>query len=68
MVNRKNQKSGFTLLELVITIGVIAILATLAFTQFSTYRQKGYNAASVTDLGNAKIALEAYYADNHYFP
>jgi len=63
-----HNRSGFTLLELVIVVGMIAILATLALTQFSAYRQKGYNAAAVTDLSNAKLMLEAYFAENRYYP
>jgi type IV pilus assembly protein PilA len=61
-------KSGFTLLELVIVVGVIAILATIAITQFAAYRQKGYNSAAISDLANFKIVLEAYYADNKSYP
>jgi type IV pilus assembly protein PilA len=65
---RIRQKDGFTLLELIITCALIAVLATIAMTQFAAYRQKGYNAAAVTDLGNAKIQFEAYFADNRYYP
>jgi type IV pilus assembly protein PilA len=68
VANRRKQGSGFTLLELLITLGVIALLATLAMPQFSAYKQKGYNAAAVTDLANAKIVFEAYFAENHYYP
>ena len=62
------QKGGFTLLELIITCAVIAVLATIAMTQYAAYRQKGYNSAAVSDLGNAKIQMEAYFTDNRYYP
>lgn len=55
-------------MELIITVAIIGVLASLAFTQFSAYRQKGYNAVAVSDLGNAKMTLEAYFAENRYYP
>jgi type IV pilus assembly protein PilA len=59
----KKNKKGFTLIELLIVVAIIAILAAIAIPQFSTYRVKGYNAASSSDVRNAKTAEEAMFAD-----
>jgi prepilin-type N-terminal cleavage/methylation domain-containing protein len=61
--NKKNQKA-FTLIELLIIVAIIGILAVIVITQFSTYRQKGFDARAKSDLYNVAEAEEAYYADN----
>lgn len=62
------RKRGFTLLELVIVVGIIGILATISIPYFSAYRIKGYNSAALSDLGNFKLQLEAHYADHRSYP
>ena len=68
MLNKIRNRKGFTLIELLIVVAIIGILAAIAIPQFSTYRQKGYNSASTSDLKNAKTNIEAAYADNQAYP
>lgn len=68
MLDRSSCKRGFTLVELLITVALLGVLATIAFAQFAAYRQKGYNSAAVSDLKNGKTVLEAYYANNQFYP
>jgi len=68
VLDRSSCKRGFTLVELLITVALLGVLATIAFAQFAAYRQKGYNSAAVSDLKNAKTVLEAYYANNQFYP
>ena len=63
----KNQK-GFTLIELMIVIAIIGILAAIAIPQFSSYRAKSFNTASVSDVKNARTDLEAYFSENEKYP
>jgi len=59
---RKNKK-GFTIIELLIVVAIIAILAAIAIPQFNTYRKRGYDASANSDLRNIRTLEEAMYSD-----
>lgn len=50
LINSKKPCKGFTLIEVMIVVAIIAILAAIAIPQFSTYRQKAYNASALSHL------------------
>jgi prepilin-type N-terminal cleavage/methylation domain-containing protein len=55
-------RSGFTLVELLVVVAIVAILAAIAIPQFAAYRKRGFQASVKSDLKNAAVAQEAYYA------
>lgn len=63
----KNFK-GFTLVELMIAISIIALLATMAMISFSSFQSKGRDAKRKTDLASIQGALEQYHADAGFYP
>ncbi len=65
VTNRRDE--GFTLIEVMIVVAIVAILAAIAIPQLSVYRTKSYNTAAISDLKNAAIAQEAYYVDNRRY-
>jgi type IV pilus assembly protein PilA len=65
MISKRDE--GFTLIEVMIVVAIIAVLAAIAIPQLSAHRTKSYNTAAVSDLKNAAIAQEAYYVDNRCY-
>ncbi|HET9333683.1 MAG TPA: type IV pilin protein [Gemmatimonadota bacterium] len=56
--------NGFSLIELLIVILVIGILATIAIASYPQVRARAGNAAAKSDLRNAALFQEDYYATN----
>lgn len=64
----KNHKStGFTLIELMITVAIIAILASIALPSYNAHVLKSKRVEGRAYLMNAAALLERYYSDNNRF-
>lgn len=61
---RLQNEGGFTLIELLVVVAIIGILAAIAIPQFAAYRKRGHEAQVKSDLRNAAVAQEAYFAAN----
>ena len=63
-----NTKRGFTLVELLIVIVVIAILAAISIVAFNGVQQRGRDSARQSDVSNIIKAMTAYTADDGSWP
>jgi len=61
-------KRGFTLLELMIVVAIIAIMAGFAVTRFTGVLDNTKVTAVKTDFKTYEFALEAYYMKNSRYP
>ena len=62
----KNKHSGFTLIELMITVTIIAILASVATLLFMSFRQKSSIAASLASAHSIQASLISYSTVTRY--
>lgn len=64
----KKRFSGFTLTELMVVLGIIAILAALIVMSFNQQLFKGNDSEKKADLDRIKIAVEEYEKDHNCYP
>lgn len=55
---------GFTLIEVLVVIAIVAILSTVAYPSYSAFVQRGKIAEGTSTLADARVRLEQYFQDN----
>ncbi|MBU1000527.1 type II secretion system GspH family protein [Patescibacteria group bacterium] len=63
-----NRKHGFTLVELLITVSIIAILASIGISVYSSLQKNARDGKRQADLRSIQSALEQYYSDQGFYP
>ena len=66
--NSTDHEKGFTLVELLIVIAIVGILGSIVLVTLSDSREKGRNAARITQIQEYRKAFELYYSDFGYYP
>ena len=64
----KKNKSGFTIVELLIVIVVIAILAAISIVAYNGIQQRARDTERTSEISGIQKALELYYVDNGAYP
>ena len=61
-------KRGFTLIEVLVVVALLAIFALLTLSSFTQQRLRAEDTKAKTDLAMLKIAFENYYNDHSCYP
>jgi type IV pilus assembly protein PilE len=56
--------SGFTLIEVMITVAIVAILAAIAVPSYNEYIQRARITEATSNLADMRNKMEQYYQDN----
>lgn len=69
-LDMKNTKllRGFTLMELLITVSIIAILIAIGIASYTTINKQSRDTKRKSDIEQVRSALEMYRADNGSYP
>lgn len=60
-------QAGFTLIELMITVAIVAIIASVAYPQYTDYVRRGRLVEGTGLLSTTRVRLEQYYQDNRNY-
>ncbi len=58
---------GFTLIELMIAVAIVAILMSIAVPAYREYVRRGAVADAVASLGQGRVAAEQFFLDNRTY-
>ena len=65
---KKPNMTGFTLIEVMITVAVVAILAAVAMPQYFDYVTRSRLVEAKTNLVDMRTRLEQFFLDNRTYP
>ncbi len=63
-MNRHYGNKGFTLIELMIVVAILAIITTIAVPAYTGYVETARTTEAWNNLNSLQIALEEYYIEN----
>jgi type IV pilus assembly protein PilE len=59
---------GFTLLEVMITVAIVAVVAAVALPSYNDYVTRGRIVEATSSLSDMRTRLEQYFSDNRQYP
>jgi prepilin-type N-terminal cleavage/methylation domain-containing protein len=68
MIKKISKKSGFSLIELLVVISIMAVLTAVLVANFVGARDRAKDSKKIQDMTSFKNALRMYYNDNQSYP
>jgi type IV pilus assembly protein PilE len=68
MVRKHRTQQGFTMIEIMIVVAMVAILSAIAIPNYRDYVLRGRLTEAYSGLSDARTKMEAYFADNRTYP
>jgi len=62
------RQAGVTLIELMVTLVIIAILSSVALPAYNDYVKRGKIPVATNNLASMRVKMEQYYQDNRKYP
>jgi type IV pilus assembly protein PilE len=66
-VNRGLRASGFTLIEVMVVVAIVAILASIALPAYNDYVRRGQVQEAFGFLSDSRVKMEQYFQDNRSY-
>lgn len=65
--SRRLRERGFSLIELMVAVAVVALLAAIATPTYRNYIRRGAVEEATSQLSTGQVALEQYFLDNRTY-
>jgi len=65
---RRRGRAGFTLIEMLLVLVILATLAAIVIPKFAGRTQQAKVTAALSQIAGFKLALDAFEVDNGYYP
>jgi len=59
---------GFTVIEIMLALGIVAVLAVIAFPSYASYRERARVAQAVIDIKDMETRIKLYAVENRSLP
>lgn len=67
-MERPPRARGFTIIELMLGVAIVAVLAGIAYPSYQNYQERVRVTQAVVDIQDISVAVQAFQADNRAYP